>query len=98
MDWDERAARAIERYEAGTERDLDQRQLTQLGNAAWAAGLSLLMAGRREESAVWLRRAASRYRASWQEGAPESSPSRRRGACSRGASSPAARCPSRRNR
>ena len=35
-------------------RGLDQRQLTQLGNAAWAAGLSLLMAGRRDEAAGWL--------------------------------------------
>ena len=38
--------------EDGDER---QRQLTRMGNAAWAAGLSLLMAGRREEAAAWLR-------------------------------------------
>jgi hypothetical protein len=70
--WDERAAAAIERYEGGESRGLDQRQLTQLANAAWAAGLSLLMAGRREQASEWLRRAAQRYRESW-EGAPPDS-------------------------
>ena len=63
--WSEQAAAAIARYESGESRDLDQRQLTQLANAAWAAGLCLLMDGRRDESAVWLRRAAERYRESW---------------------------------
>ena len=53
-DWDERARRAQERYEDGASRlpenrDERQRQLTRMGNAAWAAGLSLLMPG--EESA-----------------------------------------------
>lgn len=72
MTWDERAAAAIERYEGGESRGLDQRQLTQLANAAWAAGLSLLMAGRREQASEWLRRAAQRYRESW-EGAPPDS-------------------------
>jgi hypothetical protein len=61
------------RYCAGETRGLDQRQLTQLGNAAWASGLCLLMAGRREESAQWLRRAAERYRESWDAGAPQDS-------------------------
>jgi hypothetical protein len=72
VDWAERAGAAIERYEGGTERGLDQRQLTQLGNAAWAAGLALLMAGRTAEAAEWLRRAAVRYRESW-DGAPPDS-------------------------
>src|SRR5947209_13201903 len=63
--WSEQASAAIVRYEAGESRDLDQRQLTQLANAAWAAGLCLLMDGRRDESALWLRRAAGRYRESW---------------------------------
>jgi hypothetical protein len=72
VDWDERARRAVERYEGGETRDLDQRQLTQLGNAAWAAGLSFLMAGRRDEAADWLRRAAERYRESWQDAPPDS--------------------------
>jgi hypothetical protein len=61
MDWAERASAAIARYEGGETRGLDQRQLTQLGNAAWAAGLSLLMCGRSEESNEWLLRAVERY-------------------------------------
>jgi len=72
VDWAERADAAIERYRGGEARDLDQRQLTQLGNAAWAAGLSLLMSGRSDEAADWLRRSAERYRESW-EGAPPDS-------------------------
>jgi hypothetical protein len=72
MDWDERAQQAVERYEGGEARGLDQRQLTQLANAAWAAGLSYLMAGRSDESRTWLRRAAERYRESW-PGAPAGS-------------------------
>jgi hypothetical protein len=72
VNWAERADAAIERYQGGEQRDLDQRQLTQLGNAAWAAGLALLMAGHGDEAADWLRRAAQRYRESW-EGAPPDS-------------------------
>jgi hypothetical protein len=70
--WEERAAAAVERYEGGESRGLDQRQLTQLANAAWAAGLSLLMAGRREQASEWLRRAAQRYRESWEDAPPDS--------------------------
>jgi len=73
MNWSERAAEAIARYEGGGRRELDQRQLTQLANAAWAAGLYLLMDGRRDEAADWLRRAAHRYRESWEAGAPPDS-------------------------
>jgi hypothetical protein len=72
VDWVERANAAIERYEGGEARALDQRQLTQLGNAAWAAGLAFLMAGRTNESAEWLRRSAERYRESWQDAPPDS--------------------------
>ena len=72
MGWAEQAEAAIERYRGGETRELDQRQLTQLGNAAWAAGLSLLMAGRRDEAADWLRTAAGRYRESWQDAPPDS--------------------------
>jgi hypothetical protein len=43
MAWSERADDAVARYRGGETRDLDQRQLTQLANAAWAAGLALLM-------------------------------------------------------
>jgi hypothetical protein len=68
--WEERAARAAERYEDGLARlpeepDERQRQLTRMGNAAWAAGLSFLMLGRREDGDAWLMRAADRYRESW---------------------------------
>lgn len=72
MDWDERADAAIARYRSGDARDLDQRQLTQLGNAAWAAGLCLLAAGERDDAAVWLRCAAERYRQSWADAPPDS--------------------------
>jgi hypothetical protein len=68
--WEERASRARERYEDGVARlpddgDERQRQLTRMGNAAWAAGLSYLMLGRRREAAEWLGHAAERYRESW---------------------------------
>ena len=64
MDWRERYERAVARYAAGERRELDERQLVQLANSAWAAGLSLLMAGDGEGAAVWLRRSADRYRES----------------------------------
>ena len=73
MTWSEQAEAAIARHEAGEERGLDQRQLTQLANASWAAGLSLLMDDRGDEAAEWLRRAAARYRESWEAGAPADS-------------------------
>ena len=68
--WEERASRARERYEDGVARlpddgDERQRQLTRMGNAAWAAGLSYLMLGRSDAAAEWLGRAADRYRESW---------------------------------
>jgi hypothetical protein len=68
--WSEQAEAAVARYRGGEARGLDQRQLTQLANAAWAAGLCLLMDGRRDEGAGWLRRAAARSRESWEAGAP----------------------------
>ncbi len=77
LDWEERAARAIARHDDGAARlpkdgDERQRQLTRMGNAAWAAGLSFLMAGCREEASAWLVRAAERYRESWPLAPPES--------------------------
>jgi hypothetical protein len=69
VDWRERYERAAARYAAGETRELDERQLAQLANSAWAAGLSLLMAGDREEAVEWLRRSAARYRESWDAGA-----------------------------
>ncbi|HET7568082.1 MAG TPA: hypothetical protein VFJ91_08840 [Gaiellaceae bacterium] len=73
MTWPEQAQTAIARYESGETREADQRQLTQLGNAAWAAGLCLLMAADVEGAREWLRRAAARYRESWDAGAPADS-------------------------
>lgn len=69
-DWEERAAQARVRYEDGATRlpeagDERQRQLTRMGNAAWAAGLSLLMLGRGKEAGEWLMAAADTYRQSW---------------------------------
>ena len=52
--------------------DERQRQLTRMGNAAWAAGLSLLMLDRGEEAEEWLRRAADTYRESWADAPPGS--------------------------
>jgi hypothetical protein len=69
VDWRERYERAAARYAAGETRELDERQLVQLANAAWAAGLSLLMAGDGWGAWRWLRMAASRYRESWDAGA-----------------------------
>jgi len=75
-DWSELHEQARERYEDGERRlpeggDERQRQLTRMGNAAGAAGLSALMAGR-PEADEWFARAAERYRESW-EGAPPGS-------------------------
>ena len=69
MDWRERYERAAGRYAGGVTRKSDERQLVQLANAAWAAGLSLLMAGDRVGAREWLVRAAARYRESWDAGA-----------------------------
>jgi hypothetical protein len=76
-DWEERADAARARYEDGANRlpedaDERQRQLTRMGNAAWAAGLSLLMLGRRGEADDWLVRAAETYRRSWPDAPPGS--------------------------
>jgi hypothetical protein len=49
-----------------------QRQLTRIGNAAYGAGLALLMAGRRDDAAGWLARAAERWRESFAEAPPGS--------------------------
>lgn len=68
MDWRERYEQAAARYDAGEGRDHDERQLVQLANAAWAAGLCLRMLGDEARSREWLVRAAARYRESWVEG------------------------------
>jgi hypothetical protein len=74
-DWDELHRRARERYEDGVSRlpddpDQRQRQLTRMGNAAGAAGLSSLMAG--WDGDDWFIRAAERYRESWEYAPPDS--------------------------
>ena len=51
---------------------LDPEQLVRIGNAAYGAGLALLMLGRREEAAEWLDRAALRWRESWEHATPTS--------------------------
>ena len=76
-DWEERAARARGRFEDGAARlpddpDERQRQLTRMGNAAWAAGLCHLMLGQRKEADAWLVRAAETYRESWPDAPPGS--------------------------
>lgn len=68
MEWRDWYERAAARYAAGETRELDERQLVQLANAAWAAGLSLLMAGDRDGAREWLVRSAERYRESWRGG------------------------------
>lgn len=78
-DWNAHAQREEERYRDGEarlpaadDRDARQRQLTRMGNAAYGAGLALLMAGRREQSADWLARAAEGYRESFADAPPGS--------------------------
>lgn len=76
--WQKHLERETGRYEDGENRlgdsedDPRQRRLTRLGNAAWGAGLSALMLGRREDAAAWFDRAATRYRESWNEAPPGS--------------------------
>jgi tetratricopeptide (TPR) repeat protein len=74
-EWEELHARARERYEDGEARlpddpDQRQRQLTRMGNAAGAAALTALMAGR--DGTEWFARSAERYRQSWEHAPPGS--------------------------
>jgi hypothetical protein len=75
-DWNELQQRARERYEDGAARlpdddpDARQKQLTRMGNAAGAAGLTALMAG--ADGREWFARAAERYRESWEHAPPGS--------------------------
>lgn len=66
MDWIARADTNCARYEA-QHGELDERSLVRRGNAAYAAGLSYLMAGD-GRAAEWLRTAAARWRESWDAG------------------------------
>ena len=74
-DWKGLQQRARERYEDGADRlpddpDARQKQLTRMGNAAGAAGLTALMAG--ADGREWFARAAERYRESWEQAPPGS--------------------------
>jgi hypothetical protein len=76
-DWKALASRGQERHDDGLARlpddaDQRQRQLTRTGNAAWGAGLALLMLGRRDEAATWLGHAAERWHESFAEAPPGS--------------------------
>jgi tetratricopeptide (TPR) repeat protein len=79
VDWNAHAQREEERYRDGEARlpdaadaDARQRQLARMGNAAYGAGLAFLMAGRRDETADWLARAAERWRESFADAPPGS--------------------------
>ena len=77
VDWEAHLATALARYE---ERQHDvptdphgrQGRLTQLGNAAGAVALSLLMLGRDGQATGWFGRAAEHYRESWVDAPPGS--------------------------
>jgi hypothetical protein len=78
-DWGGHEEREVARYRDGEARlpdvddpDARQKQLTRMGNAAAGAGLALVMQGRREDAAEWLKTAAARYRESL-AGAPPGS-------------------------
>jgi hypothetical protein len=75
--WAAHERREAVRYRDGLARlpkdaDARQRQLVRVANAASGAGLACLMDGRANEARLWFRRAAERYRQSY-EGAPPDS-------------------------
>jgi hypothetical protein len=77
VEWGNQAARAEARYADGEARlpedpDARQKQLVRMGMAAGAAGLTHLMAGRRDESRAWFLRSAERLRESWDDAPPGS--------------------------
>lgn len=71
MEWSAIVERERARYEDGEAR-LDPEQLVRLGNAAYGAGLALLMLHRDGEARDWLQRAAERWRESWEHATPTS--------------------------
>jgi len=71
MNWIPHFERERARYEDGEAR-ADPVQLVRMGNAAYGAGLALVMAGRHEEARSWLGRAAARWRESWDTAPPDS--------------------------
>jgi hypothetical protein len=71
VDWQALFERERARVEDGEAR-LDPEQLVRIGNAAYGAGLALLMLGRDDEGREWLARAAARWRESWEHATPTS--------------------------
>jgi hypothetical protein len=71
MNWIPVLEREQARYADGEARQ-DAGQLVRMGNAAYGAGLALLMEGRVEEARAWLDRAAARWRESWDTAPAES--------------------------
>jgi hypothetical protein len=71
MGFEELFERERQRYEDGRDRG-GAEQLVRVANAAWGAGLSLLMLGRDQEAAEWLERAASGWHESWAHATPTS--------------------------
>jgi hypothetical protein len=79
MDWREVVAREEARYRDGEARlpdagdpDARQKQLTRMGNAAYGAGLALLMDGDEGEARAWFTRAVERYGESFADAPPGS--------------------------
>jgi len=71
MDWQAHIDRERARVEDAEAR-LDPEQLVRIGNAAYGAGLCLLMLRREREAREWLSRAAIRWRESWEHATPTS--------------------------
>jgi hypothetical protein len=71
VEWEPLFDRERSRYEDGMAR-LDPEQLVRIGNAAYGAGLALLMLRRDGEAHEWLDRAAARWRESWEHATPTS--------------------------
>jgi hypothetical protein len=79
VDWTEHLRREEERYRDGETRlpeardaDSRQRQLTRMGNAAYCAGLALLMEGDGTRAREWFTRAVERYGESFADAPPGS--------------------------
>jgi hypothetical protein len=70
VDWIPAFEREAARYRDGEAR-FDPGQLVRMGNAAYGAGLALLMVGRDDEAHQWLDRAAARWRESWDDAPPD---------------------------
>lgn len=71
MGWEWVVEREQARYADGIARG-EPEQLVRVGNAAYGAGLALLMLGRDVEARCWLERAALRWRESFEHATPTS--------------------------